>query len=153
MSNIYFNSIHQHDVLICFISKSLTSNKNLEYKKLKNNQLLNYPYLEDDSYLFLKCENGCDINPNKIKNENYDPKLIEKRYSEYTSNPSCNKDNPFSLNDYYKLNRFDAFNNMILLGTKEEIKSYIAKTIYSAPNNEDTILKSINFLCEMNEKK
>ena len=137
MSKIYFKSIHEHEILVCYFLKKYQLKKTWIYQILQKKEELDYSNLEDDSYVFLKClKNNCDINPNKIKNENYDPKLIEKRYSEYTSNPSCNKDNPFSLNDYYKLNRFDAFNNMILLGTKEEIKSYIAKTIYSAPNNK-----------------
>lgn len=134
--------------------KSYKSNKILQYQRLKKNKLSRQFFAEDDSYLFLKCpKKGCDINPNKIKNENYDPKLIEQRYLEFTSNPSCNKDIVFSLNDYYKIDRFDAFDNMILLGTKEEIKRYIADEIASSPFKEDKIWRWLNFLDEMNEKK
>jgi len=153
MNNITFISLHEHEILICLNFKNNKFNTTLKYQKLEKNHSYNYDYFEDESYLFLKClKSGCDINPNRIKNDNYDPELIKERYLKYTSNPNYKKDIVFSLDDYYKIDKFDAFDDIILLGTKEELKTYFANKIASSPYNKDKIWRWLNILCEMNEK-
>ena len=152
-------SVHEHEIILVNFEKKSFGHKKLDkFEKLNKNDGITYNNLKDVTFMIMKCQKcGSDIKPSKGNYDDEDIQLIQKNYLEYCSNK--NKNFVFKLSDYYKIDKKDAIDDTIYLGTKEEIKNFIIKKKIEsefgfAPYREsEKLQKWINFLLEMVEKK
>ena len=151
-------SVHEHEIILANVGIKNFSNKEIvSHQKLNKYDYITFNNLKDVTFIKIKCQKcESDIRPSKGNYEDNEIQLIQKNYLEKGS--IKNKDCVFKLSDYYKIDKKDAIEDTIYLGSKEEIKNYIiekkiGKEFGYNPYISGYLQKWINFLFEMGERK